>query len=103
MRLFKIENCVLIEDRERRQNQDHDCFFGFDFAEPQLKIRGAVVCFFVALAEAVSLAISGPLSPPRLDLLLEELSLTEADVYQTAGLLGLAVLTDIYLALGRLT
>lgn len=42
------------------------------------------------LAEAVSLELSGDVSPARLELMLEELMLTERDVYRSAGPLGLA-------------
>ncbi|MEP7215468.1 MAG: polyphosphate kinase 1 [Anaerolineaceae bacterium] len=42
------------------------------------------------LAEAVTLEITGQLAPSRFELLLEELTLDERDVYQSAGPLGLA-------------
>ncbi|HMO95541.1 MAG TPA: phospholipase D-like domain-containing protein, partial [Tepidiformaceae bacterium] len=41
------------------------------------------------LAEAVSLEVTGDLSPARLELLLEELQLSESDVYVSPGPLGL--------------
>ena len=47
------------------------------------------------LADAVSLEIAGTLSPGRLDLLLEELGLNVADVYQTSAPLGLADLFQL--------
>ena len=47
------------------------------------------------LAEAVSLEISGTLSPNRRELLLEELQLEERDVYTTTGPLGLADLFQL--------
>ncbi|MEO6397505.1 MAG: polyphosphate kinase 1 [Tepidiformaceae bacterium] len=50
------------------------------------------------LAEAVALEVTGELAPSRLELLLEELDLTERDVYQTEGPLGLSDL-DILAAL----
>lgn len=42
------------------------------------------------LAEAVALEVTGVLAPSRLELLLEELGLSERDVYQSDGPLGLA-------------
>ena len=42
------------------------------------------------LAEAVSLEVTGVLAPSRLELLLEELELSERDIYQSDGPLGLA-------------
>ena len=42
------------------------------------------------LAEAVTLEITGQLAPSRFELLLEELALSEEDVYQSEGPLGLA-------------
>ena len=47
------------------------------------------------LAEAVTLAVSPALSPSRLELLLEELELAEADVYVSDGMLGLADLMQL--------
>ncbi|GIW12708.1 MAG: polyphosphate kinase [Tepidiforma sp.] len=41
------------------------------------------------LAEAVSVEVTGQLPPARLELLLEELQVTEADVYRSEGPLGL--------------
>ncbi|MBK9343571.1 MAG: polyphosphate kinase 1 [Dehalococcoidia bacterium] len=47
------------------------------------------------LAQAVSLEVSGDLTDSRRELLLEELQLREADVYSTAGPLGLADLFQL--------
>jgi len=47
------------------------------------------------LAEAVSLEVSGELSPLRRELLLEELELEERDVYRSTTLLGLADLFQL--------
>lgn len=47
------------------------------------------------LAEAVTLAVSGEFPGPRLELLLEELDLTEREVFHAQGLLGMADLVQI--------
>lgn len=47
------------------------------------------------LAEAVTLAVSGALSPSRLQPPLEELELAESDVYVSDGMLGLADLMQL--------
>ena len=47
------------------------------------------------LAEAVTLEVTSGLPPSRLELLLEELELTEQDVYQSEGPLGLADLSQL--------
>lgn len=47
------------------------------------------------LAEAVTLEVTGDLQASRLELLLEELGLSERDVYQSDGPLGLADLTQL--------
>ncbi len=47
------------------------------------------------LADAVSLEVTAALAPARLELLLEELCLTESDVLQTDGPLGLADLFQL--------
>ncbi|MGE5597298.1 MAG: polyphosphate kinase 1 [Hyphomicrobiales bacterium] len=47
------------------------------------------------LAEAVTVAVAGYLPSPRMELLLEELELSEREVYQTSSLLGLADLMQI--------
>lgn len=47
------------------------------------------------LADAVSLEVTAPLAPSRLELVLEELCLTESDVYQSDGPLGLADLFQL--------
>ena len=47
------------------------------------------------LAEAVTAAVSGELPPSRMELLLEELELTERDVFVAEGLLGMADLMQL--------
>jgi len=47
------------------------------------------------LAEAVTLAVAGEMPGPRLDLLLEELELTEREVFHAQGPLGMADLMQI--------